>query len=101
MLKFAAIALLGLGLLGLQGRLWLSGDGMTGLRKLQQASAAAQAENLQLQVRNGELRAEGEDLKSGKAAIEARARTQLGMIRPEETFFLVVQGTARPRATGR
>ena len=91
MLKIAAITLLGIGLLGLQGRLWLSDDGMTGLRELQQSSEAAHAENLQLQVRNGELRAEVEDLKSGKAAIEARARTQLGMIRPEETFFLVVQ----------
>lgn len=91
MLKTLAIALLGLGLLLLQGRLWLSSDGVSGLRALQQSAAAAQAENLQLAVRNGEARAEVEDLKSGQAAIEARARTELGMIRPEETFFLVVQ----------
>ncbi|MGQ0622541.1 MAG: FtsB family cell division protein [Panacagrimonas sp.] len=91
MLRYGAIAILGLTLLGLQARLWVSDDGVSSLRELQQALLSAQAENQQLAVRNKELRAEVEDLKSGRAAIEARARTQLGMIRPAETFFLVVQ----------
>lgn len=91
MLRYAVLALLGLLLLGLQGRLWISDDGVRSVRALQQSVDAAQAENLQLAVRNGELRAQVEDLKSGQAAVEALARTELGMIRPEETFFLVVQ----------
>lgn len=91
MLRYGAIAFLGLLLLALQVRLWVSDDGVRSVHRLRQAADSAQAENQQLAVRNGELRAEVEDLKSGQAVVEARARTELGMIRPEETFFLVVQ----------
>ena len=52
---------------------------------------AAKSGNEQLAIRNAELEAEVRDLKSGQAAIEAKARVELGMIKPSETFFLVVQ----------
>jgi cell division protein FtsB len=91
MLKHAIIAVLALMLLGLQWRLWASDDGLRSRTRLQGQVSAAQAENQQLAVRNAELDAEVQDLKSGQAAIEARARTTLGMIKPNETFFLVVQ----------
>ncbi|MGQ0700968.1 MAG: septum formation initiator family protein [Panacagrimonas sp.] len=91
MLKHAATAILALMLLGLQWRLWVSGDGLSSRHRLQQEVQAAHVENRQLAVRNAERDAEVKDLKSGQAAIEARARTSLGMIKPSETFFLVVQ----------
>lgn len=91
MSKRIAILALGLMLAGLQWRLWMSDDGLRGRQRLQQTVETAQAENRQLGLRNAELDAEVQDLKSGKAAIEARARSALGMIRPAETFFLVVQ----------
>lgn len=91
MLKHVITAVLALMLLGLQWRLWASDDGLRSRTRLSEQVAQAQAENQQLAVRNAELDAEVQDLKSGQAAIEARARTTLGMIKPTETFFLVVQ----------
>ena len=91
MLKHAITAVLAIMLVALQWRLWVSDDGLRNRSKLQEQVEAAQAENQQLAVRNAELDAEVQDLKSGQAAIETRARTTLGMIKPDETFFLVVQ----------
>ncbi len=91
MLKNFVTAVLALLFLGLQWRLWISDDGLRSQSRLQQQVQAALAENQQLAVRNAELDAEVKDLKSGQASVEARARTTLGMIKPDETFFLVVQ----------
>ncbi|HET9189538.1 MAG TPA: septum formation initiator family protein, partial [Rudaea sp.] len=49
------------------------------------------AENLKLKQRNEALSAEVQDLKSGKGAIEERARTELGLIKPGEVFYQVVE----------
>lgn len=91
MFKHAITAVLALMLVALQWRLWVSNDGLSSRRVLQEQAESAVAENQQLAVRNAELEAEVQDLKSGQAAIEARARTTLGMIKPNETFYLVVQ----------
>jgi len=40
-----------------------------------------------LHERNATLQAEVDDLKEGLAAIEARARSELGLIRRGETYF--------------
>jgi cell division protein FtsB len=48
-------------------------------------------ENEGLKQRNAALAAEVEDLKSGEAAVEERARSELGMIKPGETFYRVVE----------
>ena len=53
-------------------------------------SNTSRRENLRLQQRNEALAAEVEDLKSGGAAVEERARSELGMIKPGETFYRVV-----------
>lgn len=91
MLRHALTALLALMLVGLQWRLWVSDEGLSARERLRSEVESASAENQQLAVRNAELDAEVQDLKSGQAAIEARARTTLGMIKPNETFFLVVR----------
>lgn len=46
--------------------------------------------NQQTKSRNAVLDAEVRDLKQGTAAIEERARNELGMIKPGEVFFQVV-----------
>ena len=47
-------------------------------------------ENERLEERNEALAAEVEDLRAGLAAVEERARSELGLIREDEEFFLIV-----------
>ena len=85
------ILLLSLGLvfLLLQGRLWLSNDGFREVRRLDAQVAARTEENNALAARNAALEAEVLNLKQGIAAAEERARTELGMVATDETFYLI------------
>jgi cell division protein FtsB len=74
----------------LQYRIWLSEDGVRELRRLETAVAAQRAENDQKVERNRQLAAEVRDLKNGMQALEERARSDLGMIASNETFYQVV-----------
>jgi len=85
-------------LLALQYRLWLSPNGMRDLWRTNAAIEAQAEENARLAERNRTLAAEVRDLKEGRAAIEERARTDLGMIGANETFFQVVPPAAVPAA---
>jgi cell division protein FtsB len=93
-MKWLAGALL-IVVLSLQYRLWLSGDGVRELARLSEAVERQKAENQELEGRNQQMVAEVADLKAGMAAIEERARSELGMIGRNETFYQVVP--ARPR----
>ena len=59
--------------------------------QLDQQLQAQHAENEQRVIRNAALNAEVLDLKTGLDAIEERARTELGMIKPNEIFFQVLE----------
>lgn len=88
----------------LQYRVWLSDDGVRGVARLRQAVAGQRAENEQLAERNRQLAAEVRDLKTGLDALEERARSDLGMIARNETFYQVVppsppQSTHTPTRT--
>ena len=74
----------------LQVELWLSDDGFRKTRELRHAVADQQQENERLRQRNALLDAEIYDLKHGTDAAEERARTDLGMIGKNETFYQVV-----------
>jgi cell division protein FtsB len=74
----------------LQYRVWFSEDGVRQVTRLRQAVAAQRAENDQLGERNRQLAAEVRDLKTGLDALEERARSDLGMIARNETFYQVV-----------
>jgi cell division protein FtsB len=93
-MKWLAGGLLSVVLL-LQYRLWLSNDGVRELSRLSAAVEHQKAENAELEERNEQLVAEVADLKAGMAAIEERARSELGMIGRNETFYQVVP--ERPR----
>ncbi len=75
--------------LALQFRLWVSSGGMREVWRLRHQVAAQQDVNEGLKERNRALAGEVQDLKDGKSAIEERARTDLGMVGPNETFFQV------------
>ena len=48
-------------------------------------------ENERLKLRNEQLEREIEELKSGTESIEEKARTDLGMIKEGEEFYLIVE----------
>ena len=86
----AIIGILMLVLVLLQWRLWVGDGGVQELTQLEQELAAQRAENEALQQRNQMLESEILDLKNGEEAVEERARSDLGMIREGETFYMVI-----------
>ena len=92
-MKWLAAALL-VAVILLQYRMWLSEDGVHEVARLRQAVDVQRAENEQLAERNRQLAAEVRDLKTGMEALEERARSDLGMIARNETFYQVVPAPA-------
>lgn len=84
------IAVLLILLVALQFRLWLGSGGMSEVRRLEAALEAQREENARLEARNHRLAAEVHDLKEGLEAVEERARTELGMIGKDETYYQLV-----------
>ena len=74
----------------LQYPLWLGKGSWLRVWDLNRQIAAQREVNAELKARNVSIDAEVRDLKQGYAAIEERARSELGMIAPHETFFQVV-----------
>jgi cell division protein FtsB len=94
---FAVI--LGVCLVLLQYRLWVSDRGMREIWRLDQAVEAQKAANGEQRDRNRQLLAEVTDLKVGLAALEERARSELGMVGNNETFYqIVTPATQAPAA---
>lgn len=77
--------------LGLQYRLWVGEGSLAEVVRLGDEIAVQTQENDRLRERNRILAAEVDGLKSGLDAVEERAREDLGMIKPGETFFMVVE----------
>ena len=74
-------------LLALQFRLWVGEGSLAEVAVLERQLARQRTELSQLQERNAALQAEVDDLKAGLSAIEARARSELGLVRPDETYY--------------
>ena len=65
----------------LQYRLWFGQGGAGDVQALSQQVHQQERDNGGLRQRNAEVAAEVEDLKSGEAAVEERARSELGSVR--------------------
>lgn len=74
----------------MQYPLWLGEGGWLKVRQGNRDVQAQQALNQRLRERNETLQAEVSDLKQGREAIEERARSELGMIAPDEIFIRVL-----------
>lgn len=70
--------------------LWLGKGSWIKVWELDRQVEAQKKVNQQTKTRNAVLDAEVRDLKQGTGAIEERARSDLGMIKPGEVFFQVV-----------
>jgi cell division protein FtsB len=78
-------------LAALQYRLWVEQGSLGEVTLLRREIAAQRAEIDKLRERNRALQAEVQDLKQGIEAIEERARGELGMVKPGETFLQLVE----------
>ena len=70
--------------------LWLGKGSWIKVWEVDRQLEAQKKANLQTRARNAVLDAEVRDLKQGTEAIEERARSDLGMIKPGEIFFQIV-----------
>lgn len=95
MLRWIALVLI-LILIGLQLKLWSGNGSMHEVDSLRVAVKKQTDENAKLSQRNQAVGADVLDLKQGDQAVEARARTELGLIKPGETFYQVVEQPANP-----
>jgi cell division protein FtsB len=75
----------------LQYQLWVGEGNLVEVQRLRAAIETQQAENKRLLARNKALDAEVRDLKEGLAAVEERARNELGMVKEGETFYQIVE----------
>ena len=90
MLRWIALILILL-LIGLQLKLWTGSGSMHEVDSLRVAVKKQTDENAKLLQRNQAVGADVLDLKHGDQAVEARARTELGLIKPGEVFYQVVE----------
>lgn len=87
----AMVVLLFLAVVFLQYQYWFGAAGQLEVQALQEKIAAQEQINQALAQRNQQLYAEVEDLKQGLAAVEEHARSDLGMVKPNETFYQLVE----------
>ncbi len=73
----------------LQYSLWQGKGSWNRVWEISQKISSQSKENKKNEIRNRVLEAEVQDLKKGLVAIEERARSELGMIKQDETFFQV------------
>lgn len=74
----------------LQIKLWLGEGGFREVARLETRVEEQRQQNDELLKRNAELQAEVDDLRERLDAVEERARSELGLIKPDEQFYQVV-----------
>jgi cell division protein FtsB len=74
----------------IQYPLWYGRGGWLRVHELETQVAAQEKKNADLKQRNDRLTGEVQDLQNGTAALEERARYELGMIRDNEVFVQFV-----------
>ena len=75
----------------IQFDIWVKDDGLIRVKELQLMIDSQSEENQRLKLRNKQLEREIEEFKSGTESIEEKARTDLGMIKEGEEFYLIVE----------
>jgi cell division protein FtsB len=85
------VAIIILLIVHLQYRIWLGDGSIAEIRAYQQRLDDLKKVAEEKKQRNQALYAEVLDLRKGQEAVEERARNELGMIKPDETFFQVLE----------
>lgn len=84
------IIIAGILLLYLFGRIWFGQGSHSDIYQLQQQITQQQNKNKEQEAINQQLQVEVDQLKSEDGAIEAYARSELGMIKKGETFYQII-----------
>ena len=72
-------------------QLWTGRGSIPNVRELQQKLTDQQAKNVTSQTSNDQLAAEVRDLKEGLEMVEEKARSELGMVKPNEIFVQITK----------
>jgi cell division protein FtsB len=78
-------------LLVLQGQIWFGRGSLPDVMRLRQQLADQKQNNAAAQLANDRLSAELHDLKDGLEMVEERARTEIGMVKPNEIFVQIAK----------
>ena len=79
-------------LLGLfHAQLWLGRGSIPNVRKMQERLDEQLAKNTLAQASNDQLSAEIKDLQEGLEMVEEKARSELGMVKPNEMFVQITK----------
>ena len=87
--RFIPLILLAL-LLLFQAQLWIGKGSVPNVNDLQQRLDEQRAKNTQAKIANDQLAAEVRDLREGLEMVEEKARSELGMVKPNEIFVQIV-----------
>ena len=72
-------------------QLWMGRGSIPSVRDMQQRLDEQLAKNIKAQTGNDQLAAEVRDLKEGLEMVEEKARSELGMVKPNEIFVQVTK----------
>lgn len=78
-------------LLVLQGQLWFGRGSVLDVMRLRQQLTEQKQRNAASQWANDRLSAELHDLKDGLEMVEERARSEIGMVKPNEIFVQIAK----------
>lgn len=81
----------------LQYRLWIGEGSLAHANRLENDIQLQKAENERMQERNRIMDVEVEELKTGLDTIEERARNDIGLIKKDETFFMIMDDSQQPQ----
>ena len=86
------VAALLIGLLAVvQAQLWLGRGSMADVAQMRQKLDEQKARNAAAQQANEQLAAEVRDLQEGLETVEEKARSELGMVKPNEILVQIVK----------
>ncbi|MBC7435801.1 MAG: septum formation initiator family protein [Bdellovibrionales bacterium] len=78
-------------LLIFHAQLWSGRGSLSNVSKMQQKLDAQKAANARAQLANARLVSEVSDLKEGLEMVEEKARSELGMVRPNEIYVHITK----------
>ena len=72
-------------------QLWIGRGSVPNVRNMQQKLDQQLVKNVDAQAANNQLAAEVRDLKEGLEMVEEKARSELGMVKPNEIFVQITR----------